>query len=539
MSVDRVELVGSERQVGTDVRRVGKADPGEKLSVSVQVRRRPDAQPMPSFAALGAEHPRRRQRLDREAVGDRYGADPDEITLVEKILQAHDLEIEASSPAGRTVTASGTVEQMNTVFGVELNMYEDTYGAFRSREGHIRPPRELADLIERVSGLTNRPLARPHVVIRPDKVGANGSTGRNTRSLDDQPVSSFSTVQIAQMYEFPHVSDGSGVCIGLIELGGGYSVADLDAYFGSIGTPTPTVVDVSVDGAVNSYPSGDDGEVELDIEVCGTVAPGATIAVYFAPNTEQGFIDAITQATFDTTNRPSVLSISWGAPEDAAWTQAGLNGLSSAFEAAAMAGVTVLAASGDAGSDDRVGDGAAHCDYPASDPLVIACGGTSLQVVPSGSWGEVVWNDPINAWATGGGVSSVFDMPSWQAGKDVPTSVNGNGRIGRGVPDLAANADPLTGYNVVIDGSWVTEGGTSAVAPLYAGLLAVIIAGVGYPLGFITPYLYSLAGKPDVLADVTQGTNQIYPAPGYTARTGWDACTGLGRVRGRGLLAYL
>ncbi|MGH3854367.1 MAG: S53 family peptidase [Pseudonocardiaceae bacterium] len=518
MSIDYVPLLGSERRLGKDDVRVGLADPTERITVSVQVRRRPDGSAPPDLAALGAKRPRDRQPVSRATVATSYGSDPADLARVEEFAKQFGLHIEESEPARRTVRLSGTVEQMNKAFGVQLGAYQHVEGTYRGREGHLHVPRHLVGIVERVSGLTNRPLARPHLRTRP----------RN--------LSNFPATQIGQLYDFPTNPNGAGVCIGIIELGGGYTQQDLDTYFGALGLATPTIVEVDVDGATNNYGDPADGEVELDIEAAGTIAPGATIAVYFAPNTEQGFIDAITTATFDTQNNPAILSISWGAPEDAGWTAAGLSGMDSAFATAAAAGITVLVAAGDNGSNDRVGDGLAHCDFPASDPYVIACGGTTLNVDDNGTLiGEMVWNDNFGG-ATGGGISDKFPLPPWQSNIGVPPSVNDGISIGRGVPDVTADADPGTGYDVFVDGQWMVIGGTSAVAPLYAGLLAVIISSVGFNLGFFTPYLYSLNGT-NVFVDIDSGTNQVSPAPGYNADPGWDACSGLGRIDGNNLLA--
>jgi kumamolisin len=516
-----IPLLGSERRLPQGASRVGPANLNEELTVSVGVRRRPDAPPIPDLARLGAQRPRDRQRVDRSAVIATHGASADDLARVQQFARHHGLRVVESSAPRRVVRLAGTVSQMQHAFQVQLYMYRDARAFYRSREGHVNVPRDLVNIIERVSGLTNRPLARPHVQAHPREVTA------------------FNAVQIGQLYDFPTGTDGSGQCIGIIELGGGYDQADLNSYFQSVELPTPNVISVGVDGAGNNYgdPSGADGEVELDIEVAGSIAPGATIAVYFAPNTEQGFIDAITTATFDTTNNPSVISISWGLSEDS-WTAAGLSGMHSAFTAAAQAGITVLAAAGDNGSNDNVGDGLAHCDYPASDPYVVACGGTTLQLRTDGSWGEIVWNKPSYGWATGGGVSDQFPLPPWQEGKMVPPNINNGVSTGRGVPDITGDADPFTGYQVVIDGGPTVEGGTSAVAPLNAGLIALINSALGFNLGFFTPYLYSLY-QTDTFVDITLGTNEAPPAPGYSAATGWDACSGLGRIDGNNLLINL
>lgn len=521
MAIDHVMLLGSERKPSRGDVHVGPANPAEQVMVSVQVRRRPDAPALPDLAALGARRPRDRQAVDREEVARTHGSDPADLAKVEEFATQVGLRVDESNPARRTVRLSGTVAQMNQAFGVQLGSYQSASGhVYRGREGHLHVPRHLAGVIERVSGLTNRPLAQPRVRTRP------------------LSISNFPASTIGQLYDFP-AGDGAGQTIGIIELGGGYSRADLDTYFGALGLATPNVVEVDVDGATNNYGDPADVEVELDIETAGTIAPAATIAVYFAPNTEQGFIDAITTATFDTTNNPSILSISWGAPEDVGWTPAGLSGMDSAFATAAAAGLTVLAASGDNGSNDNVGDGRAHCDFPASDPYVLACGGTKLEVDDDGVLSdEDTWNDG-GGGATGGGISNQFPLPPWQNNVGVPPSANDGVSIGRGVPDIAADADPHTGYDIVADGQWIVVGGTSAVAPLYAGLLAVInanLAGQGFPdVGFFSPYLYTLNGT-NVFADIVDGNNWVGIAPAYSAGPGWDACTGLGRIDGNNLL---
>jgi kumamolisin len=348
-------------------------------------------------------------------------------------------------------------------------------------------------------------------------------------------TSSYTPVEVARAYDFPTGTTGAGQCVAIIELGGGYHQSDLETYFGELGLPVPTVTTVSVDGAGN-IPSGDprsaDGEVLLDIEVVGAIATGARIAVYFAPNSDQGFVDAVTTAVHDRANAPSVISISWGGPEST-WTVQAQTALDQTFADAAALGVTVCAASGDNGSGDGVGDGRAHADFPASSPHVLGCGGTRLE---SGR-AETVWNDGASGGATGGGVSDTFDLPDWQSSAGVPTSVNPGGRIGRGVPDVSGDADPQTGYRVLVDGRHVTMGGTSAVAPLWAALVALLNEQRGTPVGFLNPLLY---GKGDgALRDVTSGDNDLGNAPAYAAGPGWDACTGLGSPDGTALSRLL
>jgi kumamolisin len=294
---------------------------------------------------------------------------------------------------------------------------------------------------------------------------------------------------------------------------------------------------VSVDGGQNQ-PTGDtngpDTEVMLDIEVAGSVAPGAKIAVYFAPNTDSGFLDAINQAVGDKQNNPSVLSISWGGPEST-WTSQSLQSYNSALQAASAVGVSVCVAAGDEGSTDGVTDGLQHVDFPASSPYALACGGTHLIASGNTITDEEVWNDLPNNGATGGGVSATFPLPTWQADANVPPSVNPGKFVGRGVPDVAGDADPFTGYQMEVDGSNIVVGGTSAVAPLWAGLIACFNSMLTNSVGYVNPTLYEqVAAEAGMFHDITSGNNGD-----YQAGPGWDACTGWGSPNGAAILQAL
>jgi len=279
-------------------------------------------------------------------------------------------------------------------------------------------------------------------------------------------------------------------------------------------------------------PNGPDGEVMLDIEVAGSIAPAAKIVVYFAENTDAGFLNAITTAVHDSTNNPSVLSISWGGSESS-WTQQAMTSMDQAFQSAAAMGVSVCVAAGDDGSTDGVTDGLNHVDFPASSPNVLACGGTELMASGDAITSEVVWNELANnEGATGGGISDVFPLPSYQSAAGVPASANPNHNAGRGVPDVAGDADPNTGYVTLVDGQPDVIGGTSAVAPLWAGLIALINESMGKPVGFINPLLYQTP-KGD-FNSITSGNNGA-----YSAGPGWNACTGLGSPIGAAIAAAL
>lgn len=268
----------------------------------------------------------------------------------------------------------------------------------------------------------------------------------------------------------------------------------------------------------------------LDIEIAGAIAPEADIAVYFSDNSDAGFIGALNAAVHDDRNRPSVISISWGGPESS-WTAQSMRAFNDALKAAAMMGVTVCAASGDSGADDGVADGGDHVDFPAASPYVLACGGTSLRASAGGPSSETVWNDGARGGASGGGVSAVYGLPAWQRNLSVSTSAGTAVLGGRGVPDVAGDADPVTGYRVRIDGTDRVVGGTSAVAPLWAALIARINASKGANVGYVNARLYA---NPAAFNDITQGGNG-----GFVASPGWDACTGLGSPSGRRLVDVL
>jgi kumamolisin len=470
----------------------------------------------------------RRTILSRKEFEQQHGADPESIARIEAFAREHKLAVKEKSTARRTVILTGTVAAMSAAFGVELKQYQYSSGAYRGRTGPVQLPAELQDVVEGVFGLDNRPQAKPHFRRRRERAGVRAAV---------QDLS-YTPVQVATLYHFPTGVDGSGECIGLIELGGGYNPTDLSTYWSQLKlTKTPSVSAVSVGNGSNNPtgdPSGPDGEVMLDIEVAGAIAPGVKIVAYFAENTDAGFLNAITTAVHDSTNNPSIISISWGGPESS-WTQQAMTSMDEAFQAAAAMAVTVCVAAGDDGSTDGVSDGVNHVDFPGSSPNVLACGGTRLVGSGDTITGETVWNELANnEGATGGGISDVFPLPSYQNGAGVPPSANPNHNVGRGVPDVAGNADPTTGYVTLVDGQSGVIGGTSAVAPLWAGLIALINQSLGKPAGFINPLLYQNASKAADFDDVTSGNNGA-----YSAGPGWDACTGFGSPIGSQIAAAL
>lgn len=519
-SLDLRPLPGSERE---PVRSLGRAaaapsgdevDPAARIEVTLVLRRREE---VPESALLSP--------LTREELTSRYGAEPKDVDLVTSTLADFGAQVVDIDAADRHLRVAGSVGDLSRIFGTQLTraVSVDSNGVevgHRARSGGLSVPAELDGVVTAVLGLDDRPQTRPRL-----RVAAAATS------------TSYTPIELGRVYNFPTGTDGSGQSVAILELGGGFGHADLRAYFGSLGLSNVRVRSVGVDGAHNvpgGDPKGADGEVLLDIEVIGAMAPRSRIVVYFAPNTDAGFLDALVKATH-ATHTPAAISISWGASEDE-WTGQARKAFDDALTDAALLGVTVTAAAGDDGSTDRATDGRPHVDFPASSPHILACGGTRLDA--DGSTGtvslETVWNNGVGKGATGGGVSVHFDRPSWQAAVGVPEVA---GRAGRGVPDVAGVADPQTGYQVRIDGRDAVIGGTSAVSPLWAALVARLAEAAGHSFGLIQPLLYGTTASGKVapgFRDITKGDNGA-----YHAGPGWDACTGLGVPDGTALLAAL
>jgi kumamolisin len=510
-------ISGSERQPVRGARLIQNSHPDQTIEVSVRIRSKAEATREELKIALAQPGFRQMSRVEYE---NTHGADPADFDQIRKFAQEYGLKVieTGTDLARRTVKLSGTVANLQKAFHVELKEYSHPNGNFRGRTGTLSVPAPYAEIITGVFGLDNRPQAEPHFRRLPQAPGIKAHAA----------TASHDPTEVAQIYDFPQ-GDGTGQCIGIIELGGGFQLDDISNYFSSLNLTPPQVISVSVDGGTNSptTPDSADGEVMLDIEVAGAIAPAAKIVVYFAPNTDQGFLDAITTAVHDSTNQPSVISISWGSAESN-WTSQALTNFDQAFQSAAAMGVTVCVASGDNGSTDGVNDGNNHVDFPASSAFALGCGGTTLQAANQQIVNETVWDDLPNGGSTGGGVSNVFPLPTWQQGFEVPAPTVTSG--GRGVPDVAGDADPNTGYNILVDGETDVIGGTSAVAPLWAGLIARLNQKMGKPVGYLNPLIYAQAVESAGFHDITDGNNGA-----FSAAVGWDPCTGLGSPDGAAL----
>lgn len=501
----KVPLKGSERTPLPGASAIGPTDPNQLIEISVILNHR---QQLDLSRGSG-------KSMTHTYLAAQYGADPKHVDQIRQFAAKNKLQVleRGDEVLRRTVTLAGTAAAMEKAFGIELVDYDHPDGTYRGRTGTINLPEDCAPLVKAVLGLDDRQVAKPHFRHR-SSTGTFGVRASTT---------SYNPSQVAQIYNFPQDVNGAGQVIGLIELGGGFRSADIRQYFEAQGMQAPQVKAVSVDHTQNrpTTPQSADAEVMLDIEVAGSVAPGAMIVVYFAPNTDRGFQDALSMAVHDQLRGPRVISIGWGGPE-ANWTTQSMQCFDDVAQEAAMLGITITAASGDGGSSDGLNDGQNHVDFPASSPHVIACGGTQLMTNNGIITSETAWNDGSLGGASGGGYSSVFARPAWQT--------SNASQSGRGVPDVAGNADPETGYNVLIDGRHDVIGGTSAVAPLWAGFIALCNQKLQTRVGNINSTLYG-AVQSNCFRDITVGNNGA-----YSCGPGWDPVTGLGSPKGIQLL---
>lgn len=469
--------------------------------------------------------------LDHDAFVYQFGTTDDYMKIVTDWAAANNLTITEAHNGTATVKILGTAGQFNSLFRIQLENVTDGDRTYITHAGNLTIPTDIDDVIELIAGLDNTIT-----------FGHNAILDTLTPPAIELNTISYPTpVQLAQAYQYPRSSgsdqsQGAGACVGIVELGGGWTTQNLTSTFGRIGLSNPNVVDVLVDGGVNDpTDAGSSGEVMLDIYCVGAVIPSGKIAMYFAPNSFQGFIDTIIAATNDTVNNPSVISISWGTT-DTNWSTPSRQAFDSALQAAIVRGITTFVAIGDFGTQAINGGPTYTVQYPGTSPYVVSCGGTIVTINNDYTIAsEVVWNQ--TSYSTGGGISTIYSIPSWQLGKGYTYKTYPAGTVtalsSRGVPDISAMA---TGYQFYYSSSntFGTFLGTSAVAPLLAGLMGRVNTLSNQRVGFINSTVYASSGA---FSDITSGNNAAPASVGYSATAGWDACTGLGRPIGTAFAA--
>jgi Pro-kumamolisin, activation domain len=591
--VNDVPLAGSERPRPATHRLIGPVEAGQEIGVTLVVRPRPGSPALPDLEYWQATPPGRRRFLSPEEYARVHGAAQDDLDLVGDFAAARGLTVTSSDSGRRSVGMRGTAERMAAAFGITLNHYEAPYPwAPRARtagagtdgasaeptvaqtyvhhgyDGAVSLPLELSGVVLAVVGLDNRRVSIP----------AGGTGDPSGAGYDQVPAA-------AQHYDFPAVG-AAGQTIGVFAPNpASYLRTDLTNYYfpnlsnASYRTPPAAFNDISLtvggttysndpsavqavtsstpNSVLNSLPDSYILELTQDISTSATIAQGATVNVYFSEDSEQGWLTFLNRVLVpEGEPQPTVVTCSFllARSDD---TQGPLSSSSSpaaqmtaVFQALAALGVEVFIALGDWGSDDEVIDGHVHVSYPSSDQWVTSCGGTII-----GTSEEVVWSDawsttsnfggdfanPTNPnsdfGATGGGVSALFHTaPPYQTAAGITGAKDSSGatHTGRGVPDVAGMV-AFDGFYV--NGVSYSFTGTSCVAPLYAGLAAVLRSAFGITLGFLNPTLYQL--RDSAFNDITYGNNDsgdTPAAPYFTAGTGWDACTGLGSIKGTELV---
>lgn len=475
---------------------------------------------------LGSSPLRHRRYLTRSEFRRFHSASPADIESICAFAKQFGLFITGACGRRRTVELRGAICDIERAFGTSLRPYALPSGGCQGRRGKLSLPAEVFPIVEGVFGLENFRPSKPFHSLSGNPLAASGASAIE---------------RIADQYHFPRDLSGKDECIGILAFGGGIAPSDLHRYFRELHGNVP---DLRFEGVTSANQpnlnSQHDRELALDIEIAGGLAPGARIVIYFATNDEKGWVDALSRAIHDDENKPSVLSISWGAFEDW-WGRDTIKVMTQLFEEAASLGITICAASGD---DGCAMDGNGHCrvTFPASSPLVLACGGSSLLADDE----EIVWN-VRNRSASGGGISDVVNRPDWQSSPSALASSPSPSRRnpnfdGRQLPDVAGAAN--TTFSVYVGGCYHNgAGGTSAVAPLWSALVARLNEGLrrrGLPrVGYFNPLLYKDRFLQNTFRDITTGHNDPFGRKGYNARSGWDPCTGWGSPNGEGLLREL
>lgn len=504
-----VELTGSGREAPAEAALVGEIDPDAPLAVALYFRRRTPAPPPGSAADFRRLTPTTREALARERMRTHTRA----AARVAAFARAHGLAVRETDLTGRRMVLEAPAQRLVDIFGATVRLYSEGEQTYRARTGTLQIPQEIAPWTRAVVGFDQRPLLR--------------------RAAGDAASGLWPT-EVATLYGIPLDRDVSQQCVGIIAMGGGFQRSDVTDALTRMGRAPPDIVERSVGGVSNQYGGGTeaDQEIALDMQVLAGLLPRARILIYFADNKAEALADAISQALKDE-YKPTVLSISWGSPEFY-WTEPRRDVVCAALRDAVRLRVSVVVAAGDQLATSGMTDGKAHVWFPASSPYVLGCGGTSMTLAGSVIGTETVWNEPANAIGTGGGISDNYPVPDFQLTTALPPSFN-DGRNGRGVPDVAALAAKSPGYRIVVGGSEMAKDGTSAATPLWAALIAMINAGRSTPIGLINPHLYA---APALMRPITTGDNKQNNI-GYTARSGWSACTGLGVPRGAEIITAL
>ena len=498
----------------------------EELTYHIYIR---SGKPLPDIAAFNTAHPSERKYLSQKEFRSQYAASKRDTSLINRFAKDYQLKVDKIDPVYGRIIISGTAANWNQAFDTQLLIYTNTTIAYK---GSLSLPAYLTDVVLALylfkSTSPQAPAAKKMI------------TGPFTAEPDEQG-STYLTPELGRLYNFPSTGKGKGQKIAILEFDGGYLTSDIKTYFKLIKTPIPDIRPINEEGykpSTTTLSADAFFETNLDIQVAGALAPEAEFLIYQFPNGPNPYGDAIFAATFNPKEPVDIISISYDTNERLV-PQMMIDLTDRAMQIASLLGITVCVASGDGGSPTRdasmVGSQYASVNYPAICSYALACGGTYTEHKKGQISLETVWNDLNQALMSScGGRSVKVPVPEYQKDIDMPENANIIGKVnGRGVPDVAGNASPLSPYEIIIKGEKKQIGGTSAVAPLWSALIAIMNENLGFNLGFLHNELYKLQGT-EALVSITQGNNGA-----YAALPGWDGCTGLGRPDGKALLKAL
>ncbi len=577
-------LPGSERPQVPGSVLIGPVNGAEHVAATIRVRPRQEAPADHDFDHWQNTPPGKRQFLSAEEYMSTHGSAEEDINALVDFLASKGLNVIERDAGRRRIVVEGTAGKINAAFAITLNTYrapqrlvprpgprkegKDAESrtvkehVHRGFEGPVHLPSELVGVVAAVIGLDNRRLGGPAATGTGDPPGANY----------------LSPPAVAQLYGFPDTG-AVGQTVGIFESaadGAAYLHSDITAFIASLPAgynTAPNLTDIGLKVGLTTYsnnsalvtssPSPGVGECGIDVSIVAAVVQGGNINVYFTENSEAGWEAFLNRAIFPLAgdNAPSVLSASWvldlgddpGTIGNPSTSGSIANVISGLLQTAAMRGITVFMAIGDWGSANQITDGKCHVSYPNADPWSTACGGTIVGNIntPPTTFEEFTWSDanqlasPFQSFpyvATGGGVSDNFPVPAYQTAAGVLPISNNDGNPRRGVPDVAGMIAMDGFFFAGVGGPGQNQFiGTSLVAPLYAGLVGVIVKWLGRDIGFLNPTFYAYG--PEICNDVRLGNNEsgnpAPDAPVYTSGPGWDACTGWGSVEGFRLLAAL
>ena len=495
---------------------LGATDPRTTIDFSVVLRLPGQAQLRRFLTGLtdpGA--PSYRHFIDAAAFGERFGVSRAVLRRASTQLARDDIQVTASYPQRTALDLRASAATIDRVFHVRLMDWRRAgHRIFHAPVGAATVPGDLRPAVTAVAGLDGTAL------VADDSAAIQGLAPGSARSVYDiDPL-------------FSDRMTGQGENIAVVEFAQ-FAQSDLDGFDQQFNLPALAPHEVAIDGGATDTSQSAMAEANLDLEVAHEIAPSAQLLDYNAPQATSSGADTLgdilDRITAD--GQARVVSDSWGNCE-AATPRADIQRDEQALEAAAARGISVFVAAGDTGAytcqADTARDHRLSVSWPSSSPFAVSVGGTSLSMTSTAAYaGETAWNDALEQSGGGGGLSLDFHRPGWQVGPGVASPFSDGMRQ---LPDVAAAADPWSGWDVYTGGALTVAGGTSAATPFWAATTALAaqyarVHGVGR-LGFVDPMLYAIASRPSrasAFHDITLGTNRYYPA----AR-GWDFATGLG-----------